>query len=73
MSLNSDEPKELSLHLVKCLCVSVLEVSEGLQKSKRASAANDQLRHSPRKRARAAIMTFEFLIKSLLRGVAAVA
>ena len=38
MSLNSNHPKELALHLMECLWVSVLEISERLPKSKRATA-----------------------------------
>ena len=39
MSVNSNQPKELALHLVECLWVSVLEISERLQEAKLACAA----------------------------------
>lgn len=34
MSRNSNQPKELALHLVKSLWASVLEISERLQETK---------------------------------------
>ena len=39
MSVNSNQPKELALHPVECLWVSVFEISERLQEAKRACAA----------------------------------
>jgi hypothetical protein len=48
MSLNSNQPKELALHPAECLWVSVLEISERLQKSKRACATKRTKDHRER-------------------------
>ena len=48
MSLNSNHPKELALHPVECLWVSMLEISERLPKTKGACAAKRAKDHGHR-------------------------
>jgi hypothetical protein len=48
MSLNSNKPKELPLHPVECLWVSMLQVTERLPEPKRARAAEWTKHHSKR-------------------------